>query len=201
MHNLPPGETLTVIVELTKACNLKCPFCSESVDDYLNYKAIKDLHRLLLRDYSKRNFIIGWYGGEPLLMGGDFFQKIARLQEHLGMSKRIINLIQTNALLLGVSEIATFEHMPNFRISANAYLPSILGDDRFTQKQAHDDIQRMDNLFDAAKAGLLRHVNIPVIRSILSSPEKCYKLISRLGVPATLLPCIYAFACKAGYLR
>jgi uncharacterized protein len=41
-----------------------------------------------------------WHGGEPTLLGLDYFRKIVELQQRHGHKKRIVNGIQTNGTLL-----------------------------------------------------------------------------------------------------
>lgn len=43
---------------------------------------------------------IGWHGGEPTLMGLDFFKQAVELQKKYGYGKWIENNLQTNGLLL-----------------------------------------------------------------------------------------------------
>ena len=41
-----------------------------------------------------------WQGGEPTLMGTDFFRKVIKLQYQYSSGKKISNAIQTNGILL-----------------------------------------------------------------------------------------------------
>ena len=48
--------------------------------------------------HSSVNFF--WIGGEPLLLGIDYYKKALEFQEKYGKGKKINNTIQTNGLLI-----------------------------------------------------------------------------------------------------
>ena len=50
-----------------------------------------------------------WQGGEPTLLGVDFFQGVVRLQKKYGKGRKITNTFQTNGLLLDDRWCAFFE--------------------------------------------------------------------------------------------
>ena len=58
----------------------------------------------LVRDYMQLGFpVVGfaWQGGEPTLMGVDFFQRAVELQKKYGGSgQQVSNTLQTNGVLL-----------------------------------------------------------------------------------------------------
>ena len=90
-------------------CNLNCSYCF--------YKSKSDLypdspvHRM---SYATLEHVIGsymstiqpqygfsWQGGEPLLMGLDFFEKVTELQMRLGRpGASVANAVQTNGMLV-----------------------------------------------------------------------------------------------------
>jgi uncharacterized protein len=94
-------NTLTVIVKPTNQCNLSCKYCyakkenPESMDD----RTLENLTRQLSVS-DKDGFSIIWHGGEPLLMGLDFFRRALELQKFYGKDKYFRNSLQTNATLI-----------------------------------------------------------------------------------------------------
>ena len=100
-----------VMVKATGAvCNLDCTYCY-----YLAKGALYPKHGLprmsddLLERYivqqieacPKDVILFLWHGGEPTLLGRDYFQRIVELQrKHRGTGRQIINSIQTNGTLL-----------------------------------------------------------------------------------------------------
>ncbi|MBM3212831.1 anaerobic sulfatase maturase [Candidatus Poribacteria bacterium] len=91
-------------------CNLSCQYCY-----YLKKKSLYPEDELFpMSDHILENYIIqhieaspgpvisfSWHGGEPTLLGLDYFRKIVAFQrKHRPSNKRIINGIQTNGVLL-----------------------------------------------------------------------------------------------------
>lgn len=96
-------ETLGLIIKPTRKCNLRCGYCQDwrknsssisfEVLTQLTAKALLPLH------HNRVEFI--WHGGEPLLLGIDFFTKSIALQEQFSRpTQQIRNSIQTNATLI-----------------------------------------------------------------------------------------------------
>ena len=89
-------------------CNLDCKYCF-----YKNrspelgrgrQRMSNEVLEKLVRDYMKLRFPVAgfsWQGGEPTLMGLDFYERAVRLQKEYGSgSQQVSNALQTNAILL-----------------------------------------------------------------------------------------------------
>ncbi|MCF8233054.1 MAG: anaerobic sulfatase-maturation protein [Bacteroidales bacterium] len=89
-------------------CNLSCTYCYYLEKDKL-YKG----HALQMKDETLEVFIkqyiqsqdskevnFVWQGGEPTLLGIDFFEKALRFQQKHQSNKKISNAFQTNGTLL-----------------------------------------------------------------------------------------------------
>ena len=90
------------------ACNLRCKYCF-----YLEKEALfahgegrrmpEDVLDALVRKYIESQpsdeVAFHWQGGEPTLMGVDFFRKAMELQRRYAGYKRISNVLQTNGTL------------------------------------------------------------------------------------------------------
>ena len=90
-------------------CNLNCDYCFYLEKSVL-YPEVKQ-HRMsdeileqLVKGYlstSQPVHSFGWQGGEPTLLGLDFFKKVTRLQEKYGKTGQSVgNGLQTNATLI-----------------------------------------------------------------------------------------------------
>jgi uncharacterized protein len=90
-------------------CNLRCTYCFYLPKASL-YPETK-VHRMpdevleqLISSYMQTpqpQYVIGWQGGEPTLMGLDFFRKIVELQKKYGRPGASVgNGLQTNATLI-----------------------------------------------------------------------------------------------------
>ena len=90
-------------------CNLNCTYCYylEKKNLYLDVRNFK-MNDELLEEYTKQyidsqqvpvvSFV--WQGGEPTMMGVDFYRKALKFQEKYSNGKRIENIFQTNGTLL-----------------------------------------------------------------------------------------------------
>lgn len=88
-------------------CNIACTYCfyyekQEMMGSGIHRMSEGILESLIKKslENSGRIFNFGWQGGEPTLMGLDFFSKVIELQEKYGRGQMVTNSIQTNGLLL-----------------------------------------------------------------------------------------------------
>jgi uncharacterized protein len=91
-------------------CNLDCHYCYYLKNEHLYPKG--ELFRMpdnILEEYIVQHIEaapepeirFSWHGGEPTILGLDYFRKIVELQnKHQPLNQRIINGIQTNGILL-----------------------------------------------------------------------------------------------------
>lgn len=89
-------------------CNLRCDYCFYLEKSHL-YGGAPASHRMsdsVLEKMIKEMFALSdqpvftWHGGEPALLGIDFFEKAVRLQHRLGRGKPFLNAFQTNGVLM-----------------------------------------------------------------------------------------------------
>jgi uncharacterized protein len=92
------------------ACNLGCSYCYYlSKDKLLGLKGIEPIPDAILEKHihdtitgnDSAEVIFDWQGGEPTLLGLDFFKKVLRLQaQATPPGKVVLNNLQTNGTLL-----------------------------------------------------------------------------------------------------
>ncbi|MEE9455513.1 MAG: radical SAM protein [Paracoccaceae bacterium] len=95
--------SLNLIIKTTRKCNLRCSYCHDwrARGRPMDFEVLASLTAKALHHKNQRvvNFI--WHGGEPFLLGMDFFKKAMSLQERfLQPGQYVINSIQTNGTLL-----------------------------------------------------------------------------------------------------
>lgn len=106
------NESIYIILEPTAACNLRCKHCYHAKTGYANHKmSMQTLDRFLaVCAPHYKNVKIIWHGGEPLLMGCDFFREayehFARYSQNCGV--RFDFSVQTNGTLLDEKLIDVF---------------------------------------------------------------------------------------------
>jgi uncharacterized protein len=90
-------------------CNLDCAYCyylaKEKLypgsDFRMNDETLESLSRQYIESQPVPEVTFGWQGGEPLLMGLDFFKRAVDWQvRYRGQNMRVINALQTNGTLL-----------------------------------------------------------------------------------------------------
>src|SRR5262245_10258978 len=91
---------ITLIIKVTNACDMKCRYCF--IEPSVFHKKMRDetahrvVHAFLDSDYF-RSVQFVWHGGEPLLRGRAFFERIFEEQRGSGTGIAYTNSTQTNA--------------------------------------------------------------------------------------------------------
>jgi uncharacterized protein len=91
---------ITLIIKVTNACDMKCRYCF--IEPSVFHKTMKDetayrvVHAFLDSEYF-RSVQFVWHGGEPLLRGRQFFERIFDEQRRSGTRIEYTNSTQTNA--------------------------------------------------------------------------------------------------------
>ena len=96
-------------------CNLDCHYCYylDKAEIYggREPRMTLDMLEVCVREYIRANDVqevtFNWHGGEPLVMGIDFYKKAIELQQKYAGEKLIHNTLQTNGTLL-TQEWASF---------------------------------------------------------------------------------------------
>jgi uncharacterized protein len=118
------------------ACNLSCDYCfflkKEKLYPGSAFRMPDDVHeayiRQLLEAHDVPQVTIAWQGGEPSLMGLDFFRRSIELQKKYQKPRtRIENTFQTNGILLD-DEWCRFFHENSFLIGLSLDGPKELHD-------------------------------------------------------------------------
>ena len=94
-------DYINLIIKPTDACNLRCKHCYASESGYEVSKMSISVANNIIEFFSNsyKNIRIIWHGGEPLLMGIDFYKQIIEIQKKFPYNS-ITNCIQTNATLI-----------------------------------------------------------------------------------------------------
>ena len=115
-------------------CNINCNYCYylDKAKMYSDNSVISlDLIEKIIKEYIQINdneqIVFDWHGGEPLLLGLDYFKKIVELQNRFKANKQIFNTIQTNATLLN-GDFAKFFKDNNFLVGISIDGPQDIHD-------------------------------------------------------------------------
>jgi len=103
-------RSLTLIIKVVSTCNLACRYCD--ADTYSNHRMSLDTISQIIKkalDYADHVKFI-WHGGEPLLMGIQFYEKIVELQKTYKRDDQTIkNTLQTNGTLISQEWVDFFK--------------------------------------------------------------------------------------------
>jgi len=110
-----------LIKPVSADCNLRCEYCfylekARLYPETKRHRMSDEILEKIIKTYLSTPqpvHTFGWQGGEPTLMGLDFFRKVTALQEKYGQSGTIVaNGLQTNATLI---DDAFAEHLARYR--------------------------------------------------------------------------------------
>jgi uncharacterized protein len=133
------------------ACNLNCDYCfflkKERLYPGSAFRMSDEVHeayiRQLLEAHQVPQVTIAWQGGEPTLMGLDFFRRSVELQnKYAKPGTRVENTFQTNGILLD-DEWCRFFHENNFLIGLSLDGPKTLHDIYRKDKGGHGTFDRV----------------------------------------------------------
>ncbi len=115
--------SLNVVVKVTKDCNLACRYpcyyyhLVKRDESILDQSIPESLFDQVARMPEVHKFNTVWHGGEPLLAGIGWFEKVVEIQHRSFLDSKVgvENSIQTNGTLLDV-DWAEFFHQNNFQV-------------------------------------------------------------------------------------
>ena len=133
------------------ACNLNCDYCfflkKESLYPGSDFRMSDEVHeayiRQLLEAHQVPSITIAWQGGEPTLMGLEFFRRSMELQKkYQKPGTQIENTFQTNGILLN-EEWCQFFHENKFLIGLSMDGPKKLHDMYRKDRGGHGTFDRV----------------------------------------------------------
>ena len=171
-------------------CNLDCGYCF-----YLEKESLyPDRHRFRMQDdvleaYVKRYIAsvhapvveFTWQGGEPTLIGLDFFERAVALQRLHASGKRIANTLQTNGTLID-DRWGEFLAREKFLVGVSLDGPRELNDVARPDKQgrsSYDDVLR--GLQVLARHGVDFNVLVTVSSANVDHPLQIYRHLKEVG--------------------
>lgn len=115
-------------------CNLNCTYCYYLDKAALygeEHKMPLDILEKCIKEYLEINaaeeITFDWHGGEPLLLGLEYFETIVNLQNKYKGRKKILNTIQTNATLIN-ADFASFFRENDFLVGVSIDGPQYIHD-------------------------------------------------------------------------
>ena len=117
----------TLIFKETEACNSNCIYCDVIARKKPRPISTERLEKVFvnineyLEKYPKEHFSIVWHGGEPCIVGVDFYKRVLEFQnKHCpGTKDRIEHDVQTNLTLISEELISVFEQLGVKRVGTS----------------------------------------------------------------------------------
>lgn len=106
------------------ACNLRCSYCyylekegyhTAGTPTRMSDELLEKFTEQYVHAQPGQQALFTWHGGEPLLLGIDYFRKVLRYQQPYRRNRQIENVLQTNGTLLN-DEWCRFFKENNFLI-------------------------------------------------------------------------------------
>ena len=133
------------------ACNLNCDYCfflkKERLYPGSNFRMADEVHEAYIKQLFEAHQVpqvtVAWQGGEPTLMGLDFFRRSVELQKkYQKPGTAIENTFQTNGILLD-DEWCRFFHENRFLIGLSLDGPKELHDTYRKDKGGHGTFEKV----------------------------------------------------------
>lgn len=170
-------------------CNLRCHYCYylDKAEIYGGKEPRMSLDMLetFVREYISANDVqdvtFNWHGGEPLLMGLDFYLKAMEFQKKYASGKNIHNTLQTNGTLI-TPQWARFFRENNFLVGVSLDGPKDVHDRYRTGKGGASTFDRVvKGMVELYKAGVEYNVMATVNRQCEGRGLEIYRLLKGAG--------------------
>ncbi len=171
-------------------CNLDCKYCFYLEKEKLypgksNWRMSEVVLENYIRQYIQAQkapiISFAWQGGEPTLLGVDFFRKAVALQQRYGAGKEIINAFQTNGVLLD-DEWASFLAGQRFLVGVSIDGPRELHDQYRVTKGGQPTFERVMRGIELLKKHRAEFNTLTVVnRRNGDHPLEVYRFLKEIG--------------------
>ncbi|QCC48772.1 radical SAM/SPASM domain-containing protein [Halobellus limi] len=179
--------SLSLIVKCTRRCNLRCSYCHDWRDrgvSSLSFEHLVTLTEEAFDQADRVQFI--WHGGEPLLLGKEWFEKALFVQDLvMEQDQAAVNQLQTNATLLDEEWVDFFEEH-NFQLGVSVDGPPEMHDETRVDVQGRGTSDRVREGIELLKDsevpfGLLMVVTEDVLQR---DPVAIYEWFKSIDAPS-----------------
>ncbi len=171
-------------------CNLDCKYCfylekerlyPPKTDWRMNLDTLESFIQQHIQAHSIPDVIFAWQGGEPTLLGVDFFKKAVELQHKHGQGKRIQNAFQTNGVLLDDAWCQFFKEN-NFLLGISIDGPEKLHDHYRVDRGGAPSFKRVMRGLEALKRNNVDFNTLTVVsRANQDHGLEVYRFLKEIG--------------------
>jgi len=181
-------------------CNVDCTYCfykcrAPQIGTGRQRMSEEILERLV-KDYMGLHFQLSgfaWQGGEPTLMGLDFYKRTVELQKKYGITgQEVGNSLQTNALLLDNADWCRFLHESRFLVGISIDGPKELHDHYRLDLGGHGTWDRVMRAIDRCKEYQVEFNTLTLVNHLTADhPDEIFDFLIGLGVRyLQFIPCV-----------
>ena len=187
----PPIRAFHVMTKpIGPLCNLDCKYCFYLEKEKLfpsneNFKMSDGVLETYIRQYIEQQAVpeigFAWQGGEPTLLGVNFFRKVVALQKKYANGKTISNAFQTNGTLLD-DEWAGFFVENQFLVGLSIDGPARLHDAYRVDKKGGATYERVIAGLRVLKKHQVDFNTLTVVNRVNSQkPLEVYRFLRDIG--------------------
>lgn len=171
------------------ACNLDCSYCfylhkehllQQEKRSYMSDETLENFIRQYIDGQDGEQVVFSWQGGEPTLMGLEFFHKVVKFQQQYKKpGQRIENDLQTNGILIN-DAWAEFLKANQFLVGLSIDGPRELHDRYRITRSGKPTFDRVMAGVDALKRhGVPFNALVTVNRTNARFPLEVYRFVTR----------------------
>ena len=171
-------------------CNLDCTYCYylEKENLYppdeqfrMSEEVLEDYVRQYIASQDAPEVVFAWQGGEPTLLGVDFFRKAVGFQQKYAAGKRVSNALQTNGTLLD-DEWGPFLAEHQFLIGLSVDGPAELHDAYRVDKRGRPTFDQVMRGLEVLKRHGVEFNTLTVVnRKNSQDPLAVYRFLKDIG--------------------
>jgi uncharacterized protein len=171
-------------------CNLDCKYCfyleKESLYPQVEKWSMRDevlesYIRQFIESHDTPQVDFAWQGGEPTLLGVDYFRRVVELEKRYANGKRIANAFQTNGVLLN-DEWAELFRKNEFLIGISIDGPRELHDAYRVDKGGQPTFDRVLRGIEVLKRHNVEFNTLTTVhRANADSPLEVYRFLKENG--------------------
>ena len=191
MFQFPQLQPFSLLAKPTgPVCNLNCSYCYylekanlyKGVTDFqMSDDTLENFTRKYIHEQPGIEVNFAWQGGEPTLLGLDFFKKALELQKKYGKGKRISNSFQTNGLLLDHQWCQFFKDN-NFLLGISVDGPEHLHDAYRINKGGQGTFAKVMKGIELLRNYKVEFNTLTVINNLnVEKPLEVYRFLKEIG--------------------
>ena len=181
-------------------CNVDCTYCfykcrAPQVGTGRQRMSGEVLEKLV-KDYMGLRFQLSgfaWQGGEPTLMGLDFYKRAVELQTKYGVTgQEVGNSLQTNAILLNDADWCKFLHESKFLVGISIDGPKELHDHYRLDLGGHGTWDRVMRAIERCKEHKVEFNTLTLVNHLTADhADEVFDFLIELGVRyLQFIPCV-----------